>query len=101
MCQFVGRVAHLFGDRIADIDAIDYSHYSRLNRHILIAYRRTRGLAERTHNHFTGSGAKPVGYHDDIASGFFVEIVRMNNQELDTFKIGCLLRGPNGTYDFA
>src|SRR6267378_8525635 len=101
MCQLVSRVTHLFGDRVGDIYAIHYSDYSRFNRHILIAYRRTCSLAERTHDHFAGSRTKPVGYDDDIASGLLVEIIRMNNQKPDAFKIRRLLGGPNGTYDFA
>src|SRR5258705_12630413 len=79
MSHFVGSVPHLFGDRVGDIYAIHNPYYSRLNRHILVAYRRTRGLAERTHDHFTGSRTKPIGHNDDIPSGLLVEIVRMNN----------------------
>ncbi len=98
--ESAGRFAHLFRRRVVDVNAIDDTDHGCFDRHVLIANRRSRCLAESAHHHFAGSRAEPVGNYDDVASRLLVEIVWMHNQESDALEIGRFLRRPNCAYDF-
>ena len=98
--ESAGRFAHLFRRRVVDVNAIDDTDHGRFDRHVLIPDRRSRCLAERAHHHFACARAESVGNYDDVARRFFVEIVRVHDQESDALEIGRLLCGPNCAYDF-
>jgi hypothetical protein len=96
-----GRLAHLFGERVIDVNAIDNTDDRGLNRHVLVTDRRSRCFAKGAHHHFAGTSAQSIGYNHDVASWLLVEIVGMNNQEPDALEIGRLFRRPHRAYNFS
>ena len=98
--QPVCRLAHFVGESVVDIDAIDYTHHSGFDRHILISDRRPGSFTEGAHHHLARSGAQAIRNDDDVPRRLFVEVVRVDNQKPDALEIGRLLRRPDCAYDF-
>ena len=99
--QLYRRLAHLLGNGVSDVHAINYSYDRGLNCHFLVTHRGAGRFAEGTNHHLATSGAQPVGYDDDISRWILFQIVRMNYQKADAFKVGSLLGGPNCADDFS
>jgi len=97
--QPVRGLAHFVRECVVDINAINDTHHSSFDRHILISNRRPGSLAEGAHHHLARSCAQTIRNDDDVSRRLFIEIVRMDNQKPDTLEIGRLLRRPDCAYD--
>jgi len=48
-------------------------------------------FAKGAHHHLTGAGAQPIRNDDNVSRWFFFEIVRMDHQKANAFKIRVFL----------
>src|SRR2546421_4563456 len=74
------------------VNAVNDADDRRLNRHLLVADGRARGLPVGAHHDLAYSSAQAVGDDDDVSRRLLVEINRVDDQKLDALQIGRLLR---------
>jgi hypothetical protein len=74
--------------RVGKIDSIDNSDDGSLNRHVLIADRRARGLAVGAHDNFASPAPRRSATTTTFFVGLTIQIVWMNDQKAHAFQIG-------------
>jgi len=69
------RFSQFFGFSIRQIDPIDNTDHGGFDRHVLIANRRTGGLAVRAYDDFAGARPETIRHDHHILRRFAVQIV--------------------------